>query len=206
MDTDQPIAENGFMRRSRQKRERIIGVAAGLFAASGIKKVSVKDIAKAAGVSQVTVFKYFSSKTGLVEAVMMSFIEKRMAECRQVIKGNEPFLERFNGLMTLLAQNAGAFHGEYTGILMRDHPQLLEHIMTERRRLFHELTVPFLNEGRSSGSIDPDISDEMVLIYSEVVVAGMAARIDLLPDVLANQEKLAQLMKLICHGFLAKKQ
>jgi hypothetical protein len=46
----------------------------------------------------------------------------------------------------------------------------------------------------------------MVLIFSEVVLAGMAARIDLLHDVLADQEKLAQLMKLICQGFLAKKQ
>jgi AcrR family transcriptional regulator len=194
------------MRRSRQKRERIIATAAGLFTATGIRKVSIKNIAEAAGVSQVTVFKYFSSKTGLVEAVMMSFIEKRMAECRQVIKGHAPFLERFTGLMTLLAQNAGAFHGEYTAALMRDHPQLLEHIMAERRRLFNELTIPFLNEGRLSGSIDPGITDEMILIYSEVVVAGMAARIDLLHDVLADQDKLAQLMKLICQGFLAKKQ
>lgn len=206
METDQPIDENGFMRRSRQKRERIIIAAAGLFAALGIKKVSIKDIARAAGVSQVTVFKYFSSKTGLVEAVMMSFIEKRMAECKQVIKGDAPFLERFTGLMTLLAQNAGAFHGEYTAALVRDHPQLLQHIMAERRRLFNELTIPFLHEGRLSGSIDPDIADEMVLIFSEVVVAGMAARIDLLHDVLADQDKLAQLMRLICQGFLAKKQ
>jgi AcrR family transcriptional regulator len=205
METDQPTAENGFMRRSRQKRERIIAAAADLFVATGFRKVSVKDIAKAAGVSQVTVFKYFSSKTGLVEAVMMSFIEKRMAECKRVIKSDEPFLERFTGLMTLLTQNAGMFHGEYIAALMRDHPRLLEHIMEERRRLFNELTIPFLNEGRLSGTIDPDIADEMFLIYSEVVVAGIAARIDLLEDVLADREKLAQLMKLVSFGFLAKK-
>ena len=197
--------ETGFARRSRQKREKIITAAADLFTASGIRKASVKDIARAAGVSRVTVFKYFSSKTGLAEAVMMSFIEKRMAECRQVIKGDGPFLERFTGLMTLLAQNAGAFHGEYTAALVRDHPRLLEHIMAERRRLFNELTSPFLNEGRMSGAIDPDIADEMFLVYSEVIVAGIAARIDLLEDVLADREKLAQLMKLVSFGFLSKK-
>ena len=205
MEKDQPTNENGFMRRSRQKRERIIAAASDLFAATGIRKVSMKDIAKAAGVSQVTVFKYFSSKTGLVKAVMMSFIEKRMAECKHVIKSDAPFLERFTRLMALLAQNAGAFHGEYTAALMRDHPQLLEYIMAERRRLFNELTIPFLHEGRLSGSIDPDIADEMFLVYSEVIIAGIAARINLLQDVLADREKLAQLMKLVSFGFLSKK-
>lgn len=170
----------------------------------GIGKAAVKEIAVASKVSQVTIFKYFTSKEGLVEAVMMEFITKRMAEYKTIACSDAPFRQRFAGLMALLTDNAKVFQGEYTAVLMRDHPQLLERIMGERRRLFREITVPFIAEGRAAGLIDPAIADEMFLIYSEVVVAGVAARLDLLEAILADRQRLDQLMKLICFGFIAK--
>lgn len=46
-------------------RDRIAGIASGLFAEHGFEAVTVADVARAAGVSSVTVFKHFPRKEDL---------------------------------------------------------------------------------------------------------------------------------------------
>jgi AcrR family transcriptional regulator len=57
-----------------QQQQRVMDVAIELFAARGLDDVTMADIAEAAGVARATVFNYFGSKHGLVEAVTESVI------------------------------------------------------------------------------------------------------------------------------------
>ena len=57
---------DGFQRRREQKKESIRRAALDLFGVHGIKKVSVNDVARRAGVSPVTIYNYYGSKQGLV--------------------------------------------------------------------------------------------------------------------------------------------
>lgn len=61
-----------------QKREaqqqRVLDIAVELFAERGFDDVTMADIAEAANVARATVFNYFGSKRGLVEAVTESTI------------------------------------------------------------------------------------------------------------------------------------
>jgi AcrR family transcriptional regulator len=59
--------------RDKQQR-RVMDVAIGLFAARGFDDVTMADIAEAADVARATVFNYFGSKHGLVEAVTETVI------------------------------------------------------------------------------------------------------------------------------------
>jgi AcrR family transcriptional regulator len=59
--------------RGEQPR-RVLDVAVGLFAEHGFDDVTMADIADAAGVARATVFNYFGSKHGVVEAVTESVI------------------------------------------------------------------------------------------------------------------------------------
>ncbi|EXG80620.1 TetR/AcrR family transcriptional regulator [Cryptosporangium arvum] len=53
-------------RKKAETRERIADVAAGLFAARGYDEVSVVDVARAAEVSDQTIYNYFPTKQDLV--------------------------------------------------------------------------------------------------------------------------------------------
>jgi len=56
------------------QQQRVLDVAIGLFAERGFDDVTMADIAEAADVARATVFNYFGSKHGLIEAVTESVI------------------------------------------------------------------------------------------------------------------------------------
>ncbi len=66
-----PVAANKLKRPSSQERQAgLIAAAATLFAAKGFNGTTTKEIAKAAGVSEALVFKYFPTKRALYSAIL----------------------------------------------------------------------------------------------------------------------------------------
>ncbi|MEU6354179.1 TetR family transcriptional regulator [Streptomyces sp. NPDC047072] len=62
--------------KKRQMRERIAETAWGMFAERGFERVTVVEVAGAAGVSEATVFNYFPSKEDLFYSRLESFWER----------------------------------------------------------------------------------------------------------------------------------
>jgi AcrR family transcriptional regulator len=75
-------------RKKAQTRERIADVAAGLFAKHTYEAVSIADVARAADVSDQTVYNYFSAKQELV----LDRVDEFLVRYRQVV------LERVAGV------------------------------------------------------------------------------------------------------------
>ncbi len=61
---------NGARTSSRERQASLIAAAASLFAAKGFKGTTTKEIARAAGVSEALVFKYFPNKRALYAAIL----------------------------------------------------------------------------------------------------------------------------------------
>jgi AcrR family transcriptional regulator len=59
---------------------RVMEAAARCFCEQGFERASVESIAEASGVSKVTIYNYFPSKTALFEAAIASRVEKEFAE------------------------------------------------------------------------------------------------------------------------------
>lgn len=78
--------------RASGTRQRILDVAKELFTARGVEKVTISDIASAAGVSAPTLYALFQSKTGILKAVVeRSFFGARYAEiAEQAEKARDP--------------------------------------------------------------------------------------------------------------------
>jgi AcrR family transcriptional regulator len=78
--------------RASGTRQRILDVAKKLFTAHGVEKVTIRDIASAAGVSAPTLYALFQSKTGVLRAVVeRSFFGARYAEiAKQAENARDP--------------------------------------------------------------------------------------------------------------------
>ena len=87
-------------RKKEQTRQLIFDAARRLFEAKGFDGVSVAEVARAADVSEVTVFNYFSTKEDLFYGGMQFFEEVLIESVRGRPKG-EPALKAFR--RTLLA-------------------------------------------------------------------------------------------------------
>ena len=74
-------------RKKQQTRQQIFEVARGLFDKKGFDRVSVAEIARAANVSEVTVFNYFPTKEDLFYGGMEFFEEQLVESVRHRPKG-----------------------------------------------------------------------------------------------------------------------
>ena len=74
-------------RKKLQTRQRIFDVAQGLFVERGFDRVSVAEVARAADVSEVTVFNYFPSKEDLFFGGMQLYEEQLVEAVRDRAKG-----------------------------------------------------------------------------------------------------------------------
>jgi AcrR family transcriptional regulator len=86
-------------RKKRQTRETIAGAAMELFQARGFDAVTVADVARAADVSEKTVFNHFPTKEDLFYSRMESFAEDMLEAIRERDPG-ETMLDAFARFMT----------------------------------------------------------------------------------------------------------
>src|SRR3954454_324035 len=81
-------------RKKRQTRQRIAEAAVRLFADRGFDNVPVAEVARAADVSEATVFNYFPTKEDLVYSGLEAFEEELLSAVRDREPG-ESFLAAF---------------------------------------------------------------------------------------------------------------
>ncbi|MGB7087140.1 MAG: TetR family transcriptional regulator [Phormidesmis sp.] len=87
-------------------REKIIRSALSLFADQGITATTTKQIAEQAGVNEVTLFRQFGSKQGLLLAVLKeaSILEKMQAALTDIVGSNAPLMAYSESGLALLAK------------------------------------------------------------------------------------------------------
>ena len=70
--------------------DRVAAAAFEMFAEYGIRRATIDDVARRAGVSKMTVFRRFQSKQGLVGVVIAREIRRGMAELDRVWERSRP--------------------------------------------------------------------------------------------------------------------
>ena len=85
-------------RQKEQTRELIFDTASRLFTERGFERVTVAEVARAAGVSEMTVFNHFPTKEDLFYAKMEFFEERLLAAVRSRAEG-VPAIEAFRRLV-----------------------------------------------------------------------------------------------------------
>ncbi|MBB2900266.1 AcrR family transcriptional regulator [Kineococcus radiotolerans] len=104
-----------------ERREQLIGVGRGLFAAKGVEGTTVEEIAAAAGVSKPVVYEHFGGKEGLYAVVVDREIAALLGSITRSLSGRgspRTLLER--ATIALLDYIEGSTDG--FRILVRDSP------------------------------------------------------------------------------------
>jgi TetR/AcrR family transcriptional regulator, repressor for uid operon len=109
--------------------ERIVEAALACFHEVGIRRTSMDDIARAAGVGRMTVFRRFESKDRLVQVVLLRVVARMTARVRSAFLG-EHDLE--TGLTEAIVVSVRE---------LRDHPLLAKVLRTEPESFLRTLTT-----------------------------------------------------------------
>mgnify|MGYP001942657885 CR=1 FL=1 len=161
---------DGFERRKKQKQTAILKASLKLFMKNGIKKVSIQMIAKEADVSQVTIYNYFGSKDQLVDEVIAYYVNNLWVEYEEIIYSKQlSYKEKLEQVTFQKNRDALHIHEEVYERMMNDFNQNRGALKDYQDKAM-PLLMDLLNEGKELGYIDKNISNEAIMIFSQMFI------------------------------------
>jgi len=191
---------NGFERRKKEKEKSILDTALRLFQKNGILNTPVSQIAKEAGVSQVTIFKYFETKDNLVLSTVNYFVDESFRSFEELVNKEATFEDKIENIILMKKTYANEMSQDFIMRFMEIYAEDSSYI----KNLYHtkgsELYQKLFQQGRAEGKISNSISDKALYLY-----------MDMYSDYLSKEEVSSQIkplaqefMRLFMYGISGK--
>jgi AcrR family transcriptional regulator len=137
-----------------QKRDQLIQTGEALFVKYGMRRVTVEEICREAGVSKPTFYKYFENKEDLARRIDELWIEEALQRIDGIEKAGVPFPEKMKQILAIKRELAA-----------RPGPDFLEDLIQLDIDLSHALgrVMSFLVQAQQQGDIRPDIRPEVLM-------------------------------------------
>jgi AcrR family transcriptional regulator len=162
---------DGFKRRREQSKEDIRQAARELFSHFGIEKVSIRDIAHKAGVSQATIYNNFGSKDALVREFILNMVDQMMNRAREIIIIEKPYREKLQALSRFVVDitSNDKHSGPQSGVLptnmdLRNDPDIKK-LRESFQEQFTALLLELVRDGKKQGQVNPELSEDAIRIY-----------------------------------------
>ena len=196
---------DGFERRKEQKRDSIRRAALDLFKVYGFKKVSMRDIARKADVSQVTIYNHFGSKDELVREAIKTLILYSLGKYRSIINGEGTFADKLELIVFDKTDLLSQFQGELMQTVIRNYPEMEQFVEAIWQREVNQLLIDFFEEGRRQGYVNKELSEEAILVYYEIFRRGIYAKSGLVTTEY-SAKLMRELMSLFLNGLMGNKK
>ncbi|MBE3199883.1 TetR/AcrR family transcriptional regulator [Frankia sp. CH37] len=149
-------------------RDRVLDAAAELFGRSGIRRTSIEDVARRAGVSRITVYRRFPTKNVLVEEVLLRDLRAFLVSFRAVVGRAESAAERLVEGFCLALRTARV--NPLFGGLIEVEPEVILPFLTTDGGAFLRAVSDFIamqlrreqEAGEISGEVDINIVAEVL--------------------------------------------
>ncbi|WP_339316597.1 TetR/AcrR family transcriptional regulator [Paenibacillus sp. FSL R10-2734] len=154
---------NGFEKRAAQIKLKIMKTTMEMLKSWEPKRLRIADIAKEAGVSQVTIYNYFGSKEALLSESFKDFVQKEIQEFEDCIHEEHSLKEIIGYILSMERET-------YRGL----SPATVNELMIEDQEMFHyieeryandilPLLVKMVEDGKARGEISNKVSTKGIL-------------------------------------------
>ncbi|NMB43713.1 MAG: TetR/AcrR family transcriptional regulator [Clostridiales bacterium] len=169
---------NGFERRTRENKERVLKSAFELMNASEDGNTTIDDIVKHSNVGKTTIFKYFGSKDNLINEVYKYILDEMMKKAAKVLDQNKSFEDTLATLtfnkIELLNKISNQFYSRMMEYITQKDEGGLSLVMETYTKHSYNMMLDFFHRGRKEGKIDLKYSDEFLLLYFQAIVEGLS--------------------------------
>ncbi|MBY5959222.1 TetR/AcrR family transcriptional regulator [Membranicola marinus] len=141
--------------------QSIIDTAKGLFWKHGIKRVTVEEIAKEAGVSKTTYYRMFSNKEDVAERVLDAILENGLREYKSIMARDIPFSEKIKQVVEMKHTASKGISNEFLKDIMSDHSGLRNRLVEERKNT-ELMFIKDLRSAQKKGWIRKDLKIEFI--------------------------------------------
>jgi AcrR family transcriptional regulator len=143
-----------------RKRDQLIQTGEALFVKHGMRRVTVEEICRQAGVSKPTFYKYFENKAALARRIVELWIEQALQQIDRIEAAETPFPEKLKQILALKQAFA-----------VRPGPEFLEDLIPLDIDLSHAFrrVMRSLVEGQRRGDIRADIRPEFLMAAFDIL-------------------------------------
>ncbi|MCE3199711.1 TetR/AcrR family transcriptional regulator [Paenibacillus sonchi] len=169
---------NGFEKRAALIKSKIMKTTMELLKTWEIKKLRIADIAKAAGVSQVTIYNYFGSKEALISESFKDFVEESLLEFEEEMRQQKTLKERITYFIFKDKETYSTLDPALVKEIMFDDQAMYQYIQQQYDDRVTPLMVQMVEEGKASGEISQKVSVEAVLVMIQMYIKSSGEMLD----------------------------
>lgn len=159
---------NGYERRKEQKKTDIKKAAFTLFQQQGVKDIKIEDIAKEAGVSQVTIYNHFGSKEALFREVIKDYTIEQFEFHKELFDKDISFLEKMKTSILHKTKQVANIHPEVIREMMLVDVELRSYLTEFQSSHAIPLIMQLIKDAQKTGEINPELSEQSIMVYIQL--------------------------------------
>ena len=171
--------------RGGSTRERILDAAFERVNAVGLSRTTVEDVARAAGITRQTVYRYFSSKDRLITMLLLREEERLLAGVRTGLDGQKDFEDGLADAI-LFCLRFARDHPLVERVLATDAETLLPYLTTRAGALVARARAHVVELLRSRPGLLPDLREAAADAIVRVVLSSAVTPPDRPPERVAR--------------------
>ena len=186
------------------KRERIITAAVRLWREThNVNKVSLEDIAGEAGVSPTTIYNNFGTRDGLLKEVVKHLTGEMLNKQWAALESDLPFPLKMQAMLSLKMATKQDMQTELLDKFSTDSVvgQYLDEVYETEMR---PMMTAIIGEGKRQGYISPDLPDDVIMLYLNIMKTGSTAYATELRHVAEDSRLLTALTHVFYYGLFQK--
>ncbi len=176
-----------------------------LFWKYGFSKVSVEEICRGAGVSKMTFYRYFSSKTILAKQILERAVEEGITRFMGIMESDVPTEEKMRRIILMKMEGTADISREFIEDIYSSRGEELQHYMMQLTGKTAGMIVEAFRQAQEKGFFRKDFRPEMLIAMSMKMI-------DLLTDEHLNKlysnanEMIVEMTRIITCGIGAGKE
>ncbi|MDP4087270.1 MAG: TetR/AcrR family transcriptional regulator [Bacillota bacterium] len=192
---------NGFEKRALQIKEKIMNITLEMLKTWDANKIRIADIAKAAKVSQVTIYNYFGSKEALLREVYKNYINNSFAGFLEFMNGEHTVKEKIEWI--ILQERESVNNLTPYMIALAEDQEISQFLEKEYNEKIIPAFLQFIEEGKKSGEISSSISTQGVLMYINMSMKYYKDFLGTIRDS-GNLELINEMLHIFLYGLCGK--
>jgi len=154
-----------YMEKQSGKFEAIVSAARSLFWKHGIRRVTIEEICREAGVSKMTCYKYFSNKTAIAKYLIEDMFESGVKAYKEVYNSDIPYEEKVKKMVDLKMSNAYEMSQELLDDIYKYQDEELSETIENIKKKMIGIYLNDIREAQKMREIRNDVKPEFMLYF-----------------------------------------
>jgi len=185
-----------------KKKQLVLEAAQELFFKYGVRRVTVEEICKTAGVSKMTCYKYFTDKWDIARSMLDSLVNYGIAAFQDMMHEDGPFAAKVEKMLIQTTTQIHAVGPALLDDMVREDSPLHGYFL-EMQKKTRKLSMDFFILAQQQGHIHPALKMPVLLFMFDHLcdLVNHPDFVEIMPDI---QDRASELAALLFYGFARK--